>query len=54
MKRLENKMLKPKYPQPHSIKLPGYDEALKYHLTMKEHRRRKYNATKWYKRMLGK
>jgi len=46
--KLEKKL---KYQQPHSIKINGYNEALRYHLTIKEHHRQKYLASKQSKRL---
>ena len=45
---LEKKL---RYQQPHSIKLIATNEALSYHLKMKEHKRQKYNASKQSKRL---
>ena len=46
--------LKPNYQQPHSIKINIFNEAMDYHLRMKEHVRQKYNKSKWSKRYYGK
>ena len=47
--------LKPNYKQPWNIKIKtGINEALDYHLIMKEHRRQKYDKSKWSKRYYGK
>ena len=46
--KLEKKL---RYQQPHSIKIDASNEALKYHLTMKEHHRQKYLASKQSRRL---
>jgi len=54
MASIDDKVERPKYKQPHNIKLYGLPKiyhdnpALKYHLIMKEHHRMKYNA-RWLK-----
>ncbi len=39
-----------KYPQPYSIKINLFNDALNHHLIIKEHHRRKYLANKQYKK----
>lgn len=46
--------LKPSYSQPHNIRCDTGNEALDYCLRMKEHRRQKYDKSKWSKRYYGK
>ena len=46
--------LKPNYKQPHNINYDTGNEALNYYLKMKEHRRQKYDKSKWSKRYYGK
>jgi len=46
--KLEKKL---KYQQSHSIKINGYNEALRYHRRIKEHHRQKYFASKQSRRL---
>ena len=49
--KLEKKL---KYQQPSSIKINILNDALRYHLKMKEHHRQKYFVSKQSRRLYGK